>query len=327
MTANAADERKLRKRLQNRANQRERRSRQRQETQTNSNSHRPYRVDRWRYTYHHDTEESNKRSDAVSDPASSQCHAVSSLALRCRVPDQAASNQVATHHFTPCPTQDHLLHLIQVNLLRGLFDNKLALLSCADYLTIGAAAELQITAPWLVFPGRAAIVPSAGDIPGSLWPTPLQSTVIHATCIDLVPFAELRDRMIAWEGRFDFADLLHDLIGNLVDPTCFFTGLPGQKKSMTDKATVLYHGQEDQDYTANRNGLILWGEAHLPESWEVTLGFLRKWGWLIEGCQDLIDSSNRWRMARGEEPLTLCTSARVREGLTVDARLPPTPFK
>ncbi len=285
-------------------------TRKREEVQSGGHGQRPYQVDRWRYTYQHDASESNIRDDVASNAASSQYDAAPTFTLSYRGQERAVSNQaqrVATRpprHFKPSPTQDHLLHLIQINLLRGLFDNKLAILSCAHYLTRGATAELQVTHPALVFPGRAAVIPSSGDIPASLAPTPLQRTVVHATCIDLVPFAGLRDSLITWEGCFDFAALLQDLIGNLVDPTCFFTGVSSEAKRMGDGEPAWYRGQEESDYTANRNGLILWGEAHRPESWEVTAGFLRKWGWLIKGCDGLIESSNRWRIARGEEPLS-----------------------
>ncbi|TQV98699.1 hypothetical protein V2A60_007593 [Cordyceps javanica] len=309
MADNGAQERKLRKRLQNRVNQRQRRSRKREEAQPSARNQRPYQVDRWRYVYQHDARKPDTRSDISPEPASTQGYVVpgSNLSYRGqKVAQWSPVPQVATsqlRQFKPSPTQDHLLHLIQINVLRGLFDNKLAILSCAHYLTRSATAELEVTAPELVFPGRAAIIPSSGCLPNSLSPTPLQSTTVHATCIDLVPFAGIRDSMITWEGCFDFAELVQDLVGNLVDPTCFFTGLPCPKKHMAQNDAVRYHGEEDHDYAANRNGLILWGEAHLLESWEVTSGFLRKWGWLVEGCQGLIESSNRWRVARGEEPL------------------------
>ncbi|OAQ98594.1 hypothetical protein LLEC1_03106 [Akanthomyces lecanii] len=298
-SADDAEERKLRKRLQNRINQRRRRTRKREEAQTSGRSQRPYQVDRWRFTYQHDANEYKPHDNAASKPVSSQRDAAPTFTLSYRGPESAASQPVAPRqlrYFEPCPTQDHLLHLTQVNLLRGLFDNRLTIVACAHYLTRNGAADLQITHPALVFPGRAAVVPNSGDMPDSLSPTPLQSTVVHATCIDLVPSAALRDSKIAWEGSFDFAELLQDLIGNLVDPTCFVTSPSYPEKPTAadgDPAAVTYLGADEGGYTANRNGLILWGDAHLQESWEVTAGFLRKWGFLVRDCQCLIDPSNR----------------------------------
>lgn len=205
-------------------------------------------MDKWRLTYQHDANEYNLGDNVASAPVASQLDAAPTFTLSYRGQEPAGSQRVATRQlraFEPCPTQDHLLHLIQVNLLRGLVDNKLTIMACAHYLTRSAAAELQIPHPALVFPGRAAVVPSLGDIPGSLSPTPLQSTVVHATCIDLVPFAALRDSLIAWEGSFDFAELLQDLIGNLVDPTCFVAGLSNPEKLAAageDPEAVTYRG-------------------------------------------------------------------------------------
>lgn len=41
------------------------------------------------------------------------------------------------------------------------------------------------------------------------------------------------------------------------------------------------------------------------KSWEATPGFLAKWTWIVEGCEELVEISNYWRMKRGEEPMRL----------------------
>ncbi|KFY94736.1 hypothetical protein V500_03084 [Pseudogymnoascus sp. VKM F-4518 (FW-2643)] len=179
-------------------------------------------------------------------------------------------------HFKPSPTQDHLLHLIHVNVLRGLFDNKVVLLSHTSYLAKSDGAEgLQAIPAEQAFPGRAAIMSTASDLPKSLRPTPLQNTVVHATCIDLMPFPSIRDNLIEQEGRFSWAELTEDLVGYLLDPSCFFGPQCEQKPSIAEEPAP-YYGDDD-DLTANRNGIIVWGAPHRPESWEVTSGFLRKW--------------------------------------------------
>jgi hypothetical protein len=58
---------------------------------------------------------------------------------------------------------------------------------------------------------------------------------------------------------------------------------------------------DPDDYTAGRRGPITWGELWKIESWEVTPGILRNWGWALEGCNDLIQASNRWRAQRNKE--------------------------
>lgn len=61
----------------------------------------------------------------------------------------------------------------------------------------------------------------------------------------------------------------------------------------------------DDGVTAGRKGLIVWGEPHEIQSWEATPGFLAKWAWAVEGCEELVEISNRWRMRRGEDPMRL----------------------
>jgi hypothetical protein len=39
--------------------------------------------------------------------------------------------------------------------------------------------------------------------------------------------------------------------------------------------------------------------------WEVTEGFVRKWGFLLRGYGELLDGTNKWSAKRGEEPLVL----------------------
>ncbi|OAA61510.1 hypothetical protein ISF_05589 [Cordyceps fumosorosea ARSEF 2679] len=318
MNAEDAEERKQRKRLQNRINQRQRRSRKREEAQASSQSQiqRPYQVDRWRHVYQHDANEpvTTTRRQVASVSTLIEHDTIDSSrvsSLRGTGPSPLAPS---VRPFRPCPTQDHLLHLIHVNVLRGLLANKMALLACAQYLTRGvtsAASELQPTPAELVFPCRAAVVAAvaaAVGLPASLEPTPLQRTVVHAACIDLFPFPGVRDAMIAREGRggLDLAALVADLVGDLVDPAYFLDGsLPRPETTPPAMTGGGSEGEGEDDYTANRNGLILWGEAHRPESWEVTPGFLRRWGWLVKDCRGgLVESSNRWRAARGEEPLS-----------------------
>jgi hypothetical protein len=161
--------------------------------------------------------------------------------------------------------------------------------------------ELRGCSRFLLNTGRAAIISTASDLPGPLRPTWLQNTVIHPTSIDLMPFPIIRDNLIQQEGRFCWAELVEDLVGHLLDPSCLF-GPQGQQKQSTATEAVPYYG-DDNDFSANRNGIIVWADPHLPESWEVTSGFLRKWGWTLKGCRDIIKSTNCWRKGRGEQPL------------------------
>lgn len=56
---------------------------------------------------------------------------------------------------------------------------------------------------------------------------------------------------------------------------------------------------EDHDM----KGMLVWSNPWEPSGWEVTEGFVRKWGFLMKGCEELKVSTNNWREFRGEEPL------------------------
>lgn len=67
--------------------------------------------------------------------------------------------------------------------------------------------------------------------------------------------------------------------------------------------TMSISDTDEDEVTSGRKGLIVWGEPHDTQSWEATPGFLAKWAWVVEGCEQLVETSNRWRMSRGEEPM------------------------
>ncbi|KAB8228660.1 uncharacterized protein BDW43DRAFT_303744 [Aspergillus alliaceus] len=51
--------------------------------------------------------------------------------------------------------------------------------------------------------------------------------------------------------------------------------------------------------------LLVWGPSWEPWIWEMTEAFVKKWGFLLDGCEELLGSTNYWRMKRGERPLSL----------------------
>lgn len=282
-----------------------------QETKVKTGSPRQYHVHRWRYIDQYSTDtDSGTISSQTHGPYASAVTFASTSRSKESIPTDTEGRDtqawlgilVEACRIKPSPAQDHLLHLIQVNVLRGLFDNKVMLLGRTSYLAkIDGAEGLQVVPPEQVFPGRAAIISTTGGLPESCRPTLLQNTVMHATCIDLIPFPSIRDNLIKQEGRFSWAELAEDLVGHLVDPSCFFGPTCLQKKNIIEEQ-VLYYIDED-DPTVSRNGIIVWGPPYRPESWEVTSGFLRKWGWCLKDCEEIIESTNHWRLTRGEDPL------------------------
>ncbi|KAL4879001.1 hypothetical protein BJY04DRAFT_194555 [Aspergillus karnatakaensis] len=139
-------------------------------------------------------------------------------------------------------------------------------------------------------------------------PTETQMRKIHATWINILPFPRMRENLIRREREFDHVEFIRDLVGLHVGfDTGKFFSLPsatgvGEKGASSQVQVVVEH-EENDGVTDGRHGLILWDEPHRVESWEATPGFLRKWMWTLEGCEELIESSNRWRRVRGEEPI------------------------
>jgi Domain of unknown function (DUF3425) len=120
-------------------------------------------------------------------------------------------------------------------------------------------------------------------LPDTLAPTPLQLATPHQRWIDLLPHPRMRDNAILSQDRFDPVDLEEDLFGEVCNEKA---GLP------CENATEM-------------RGMLVWTDPWRPEGWEVTEGFVRKWGFLLRGCDAIFSATNRWRASRGEMPLVL----------------------
>ncbi|KAL7806017.1 hypothetical protein V8C26DRAFT_424431 [Trichoderma gracile] len=243
----------------------------------------------------------------------------------------SASNSVPRYAAAPpwlslsyCLLSDHLLHLIHFNVLRGLSYNKRvvkpnALIECSG----NASAQLKRVLPHL--PATTSSPSPLPCLPESLAPTRLQLSCPHSNWIDVFPFPRMRDNLIRWENYFSHAEFLTDLLGSLI--SCMTAPPPrtsrGSRLLRARARIAAGQGGEERhdcadndgdcvdddvaagDAPADRRGFILWGEPFHKDSWEVTPGFLKKWSWAVEGCGELIESSNRWRTARGETPLRM----------------------
>ena len=179
-------------------------------------------------------------------------------------------------HFMPSDelifplSSDHLIILLQLNVLRASIENR-RLLRPLESSSIKSCDSSSHT-----------ILPHLSDprlLPPALHPTTLQCTVVHKDWIDIVPDPAWRDNLIRLVGQYDEADLWSDVIGGLFD------GFP--------------------DSEVGHRGLVAWSPPWDVSGWEVSSGFLQKWGWTLTGCDDMLDTTNRWRAMRGEEPLTM----------------------
>lgn len=168
--------------------------------------------------------------------------------------------------FPLCP--DNLITLLQFNALKAMAVNK-SLVTGSFIVPLDCDEEIIHLTPW---PDRPELLPP------TLVPTTLQQTVPHGNWIDIWPSPEGRDRLILAAGTFDEDELWDDCIGGLYD------GFP--------------------DDEIQRRGIVAWSPPWDLSGWEMSEGFLRKWGWLIKGIPGVLEATNRWRMKRGEDPLT-----------------------
>lgn len=279
---------------------------------TEHHPRRPYTIDRWRLEEHEATRPTYAVHASSSKPyhdhplpsqspgnpkqsiESSEKTVSSRIDLRVAMVE---SNQSSRMKLT-FPA-DHLLHLIYYNVFRGLILNKAIL----ERLTIHFVPDGEHPKVFNInslFPGYSAVIPAQPTLPACLHPTQLQTKIVHSTWIDLFPFPKMRENLIRWEAWFDHSDFINDMIGNLIDRESYSLPWASQRPPIV-KRPVQLNG--DDEFTSSRKGLIIWGEPYKPESWEATPGFLQKWSWAVEDCEELIRSSNCWRMTRGEDPI------------------------
>ncbi|KAJ4116131.1 hypothetical protein NW768_011103 [Fusarium equiseti] len=307
-----AEASKQRRKLQNRKNQRARRQRLKgQGTETDPKLP-AFEVMRWRVDeFDNFTSQDAGAETTTADmsfPPSGTLPSTSEHSMILRVssptahPDQVtimpSSTKTFDLHF-PLPS-DHLLHLIQHNVFRAFISIKRILNTRSFDQT-----TCPVFGPCLDDTTRYPLNP---NIPPSLVPTPLQLTRYHFPWINIIPFPRVRDNLIRREGRFDCWEMWQDLVGGLMSPTAaaWQRGPPVSFSTpvleLQPSPKVLSYMDTDE-VTAGRNGLIIWGEPHDMQNWEATPGFLVKWSWAVEGCKDLIEISNRWRLKRGEDPI------------------------
>ncbi|KAL2064065.1 hypothetical protein VTL71DRAFT_4559 [Oculimacula yallundae] len=192
-------------------------------------------------------------------------------------------------------SSDHLLHLIHFNVFRGLITNK----SILRGRTLQSKINLDILLPNCrnLCDGLALIRSKPGQvIPSSLNPTYVQASIAHSSWMNMFPFPAIRDNLIKAEKDFDHEELCFDLFGEMISSWTLDARPALQEVRGWDD-------DNEGEFTARRKGLILWGEPWDKNAWEVTPGFIQKWAWLLRNCDELIDSTNRWRSMRDENPL------------------------
>ncbi|KAL7928802.1 hypothetical protein V8C35DRAFT_317076 [Trichoderma chlorosporum] len=159
------------------------------------------------------------------------------------------------------PTSDLLLSVTQLNSFRAIRYNLDALNLSLEMIKDQDAIS-YFNAPAATF--------NMCSVPPSLYPTSLQKSQIHHPYIDPLPIPSLRDALLRYEGLFNDYDFCRDIIGDV--------------------------GQA---------GIMIWGDPWDPYGWEVSETFAKKWLWLLKSCHEVLASTNHWRAQRGEADLFL----------------------
>jgi hypothetical protein len=148
-------------------------------------------------------------------------------------------------------------------------------------------------------------------------PTKMQQEVPHPGWIDLFPCPQLRDNLIlaVMEFNVDEDEILEDLIGDIFDAMgCGDTGVPddgspkGSKVSTEPRVVTPETKEKLKTYTPTNTpevGILSWSDPWEISGWEVTEKFVTRWAFLLQGCPDVIESANKWRALRGEDPLVV----------------------
>ncbi|KAL6907172.1 hypothetical protein GGI43DRAFT_396783 [Trichoderma evansii] len=182
-------------------------------------------------------------------------------------------------HIGCSPSNDHLLCIMQFNVMRALGN-----ISAIIGLSTANLTDDTCSSPFfdsaLTRSSRLAGNIPLTRLPKNLTPTNLQRTTPHHPWFDILPFPEMRDNLLRLESstsavannsHYDADNLCHWMVG--------------------------------LDADQREGGLIVWGDPCDVASWEVTAEFYKKWGWTLQGCIELFRSTNYWRARRGERPL------------------------
>ncbi|KAK6065507.1 hypothetical protein SCUP234_12549 [Seiridium cupressi] len=165
----------------------------------------------------------------------------------------------------PLSVDHQLIVLVQFNALRAMLTN-LSILSLQHRMPSECGAAFNISLP-----------EPPSTIPPSLQPTLVQLSTPHDPWIDMIPFPAMRDNLLLNPEQVDQEELCVDALGGL------------------------YEGFDEIE----TRGIIAWGEPWSPTGWEVSEGFAKKYGFLLRGCDELMEATQSYRAVRGEERLII----------------------
>jgi hypothetical protein len=205
---------------------------------------------------------------ALSVEASSlpKSHPITELGLSIKRSDGQLCSQTSYPSLFPLSSDHQLFILIQHNALRGVMTNMSILLRLNGRPFNG----------WESFYTDDLPTPP-NTAPPTLQATQLQRTIPHESWVDVIPYPHLRDNILGRLGTLDDDELCDDLLG----------------------------GMEQGLNEIQERGIILWGDPWSQDAWELSEGLAKKWAFLFKDCNALVNSTNKWRAARGENALVV----------------------
>lgn len=183
-------------------------------------------------------------------------------------------------------SSDHLLTLMFFNVIRAHGQNTYLL-----GLTPANFAQ-YILSPFNANSPLASKLPRV--IPPTFYPTHIQKTIPHHPELDMLPWPQIRDKMILAQGTYDDYKFCEDMVG---------MECPRDEEEWNRAAGEHEYLQVELAGPKSEPGLIVWNDPWKADSWEASEAFVQSWGWILVGCRDLLQSTNYWREQRGEEPL------------------------
>ncbi|UKZ82364.1 hypothetical protein TrVFT333_010152 [Trichoderma virens FT-333] len=238
-----------------------------------------------------------------------------------------------SHQFYFPLTPDHkLLYVIVLNVSRAVITNFFILSSISTLAyTMCDSRRVFTLSDLKLAPHNLDGTPA---IPPSFTPTRLQQEVPHPGWIDLFPSPQLRDNLIFAVEEFNINEdeILNDLVGDIFaslgcsmdDDESEASG--GSEPSGGPEPSGTSDDYKDaptpsppppngmtplqeyrlRTYTPSSSaelGILSWSNPWDITGWEFTEKFVTKWGFLLQGCPDVVNAANNWRTLRGEEPL------------------------
>lgn len=192
--------------------------------------------------------------------------------------------------YFPLTPDHHLLHVVSLNIIRAVLTNYLIVTS-VPLSTSDFCSAKRVFAPSHHSHDHGIV----NELPAALRPTKLQQQIPHVGWIDLFPSPKLRDNLILAVEKLDQEELLFDLLGMTMNHLCGGTDYDAGNGGSTSEV----------ESWIGEPGLVSWSDPWDIGGWEVSDRFVRKWGGLLRGCEDVVRAANKWRDRRGDEALVV----------------------